>query len=494
MNCKMIKKYMNNRIMLLLFIIIATMVFVCGCGSTGIKPDDLIGVTFEGTHSYNGGSTLSVKMNFIMTIIDEEKCNIILTDTIKMGADKAERTMEITDFKYEIKGNSFNWVDTSETKMIDVDGDMSGDYPMFVHPAASDFSISTENDKIILYTKNYDSGEPLRLEGKINIEEKTEKTEQNGEQTEQEQAVTSVESSEVEQTGYEFTIGDAKIILPNDYGYEDYSTDSIESYMLYLEPEKAVQDFLLTYYFRNSINGQVTAEQAKNVTGELYPRMRDMFIEQIFSGSTLISEEPYEKNGEPAYHFVFSSTSMGLNYIHDSYFIMANQHDLLVIMETHWEDSKNDFKEEYREIIQNIETAGIHDDTSKTTQKEDTSSFTNKYGTPTTKCAHPGCNNYIAPSGDTNCCVTHSNRCADCGKYIDEDATYCMDCLTNAAGGSNSGGQPKTDSSSSKKSSKKCAFLENGVEVCNNQAEEGSPYCSYHKKLLDDAYNSLIGN
>lgn len=62
-----------------------------------------------------------------------------------------------------------------------------------------------------------------------------------------------------------------------------------------------------------------------------------------------------------------------------------------------------------------------------------TSSFTNKYGTRTTKCAHPGCTNYIASSGDTNCCTTHSNRCAECGKYIDEDAYYCMDCLTNAA-------------------------------------------------------------
>ena len=37
-------------------------------------------------------------------------------------------------------------------------------------------------------------------------------------------------------------------------------------------------------------------------------------------------------------------------------------------------------------------------------------------------------------------------------------------------------------------------LLENGEEVCNNQAETGSPYCSYHTKMLDDAYNSIIGN
>ena len=62
-------------------------------------------------------------------------------------------------------------------------------------------------------------------------------------------------------------------------------------------------------------------------------------------------------------------------------------------------------------------------------------SFSNKYGTSTTKCAHAGCNNYIASSGDTNCCATHSNKCMNCGKYIDEDAMYCMSCLSKAIKG-----------------------------------------------------------
>jgi hypothetical protein len=61
------------------------------------------------------------------------------------------------------------------------------------------------------------------------------------------------------------------------------------------------------------------------------------------------------------------------------------------------------------------------------------SSFTNKYGTSTTKCAHTGCSNYIANSGDTNCCKEHSNRCLDCNKYIDEDAYYCISCIAAAA-------------------------------------------------------------
>ena len=65
--------------------------------------------------------------------------------------------------------------------------------------------------------------------------------------------------------------------------------------------------------------------------------------------------------------------------------------------------------------------------------KETSTSFTNAYGTASTKCAHPGCNNTIASSGDTNCCTVHSNRCLECGKYIDEDAMYCLSCLADAA-------------------------------------------------------------
>lgn len=51
----------------------------------------------------------------------------------------------------------------------------------------------------------------------------------------------------------------------------------------------------------------------------------------------------------------------------------------------------------------------------------------------TEMCHHPGCNNPVAP-GDTVYCTKHSNRCLNCGKYIDEDATFCMDCIEKALG------------------------------------------------------------
>lgn len=84
-----------------------------------------------------------------------------------------------------------------------------------------------------------------------------------------------------------------------------------------------------------------------------------------------------------------------------------------------------------------MEDGGI--DTEKDTiidAKEDAYSssapFTNKTGTSTTKCAHAGCDNYIASSGDTYYCVTHSKKCGACGCYIDEDAMFCPDCIIDA--------------------------------------------------------------
>ena len=65
--------------------------------------------------------------------------------------------------------------------------------------------------------------------------------------------------------------------------------------------------------------------------------------------------------------------------------------------------------------------------------QKDSESFTNKFGTPDTVCVHRGCSSYIASSGDTNCCVEHSNECMNCGCYIDGDAMYCMGCLESVA-------------------------------------------------------------
>ena len=99
--------------------------------------------------------------------------------------------------------------------------------------------------------------------------------------------------------------------------------------------------------------------------------------------------------------------------------------------------------------------------------------FTNKYGTPTTKCAHSGCSNYIASSGDTKNCAVHSNRCKECSCFIDEDATWCMDCLMKAANSSQNGSS--SSSSGSGNSSK-------GPYHSSNVKDDGmGPYYCYGK-------------
>jgi len=110
-------------------------------------------------------------------------------------------------------------------------------------------------------------------------------------------------------------------------------------------------------------------------------------------------------------------------------------------------------------------------------------SFTNKYGTPSTKCAHYGCNNYIASSGDTNCCALHSNRCLNCGKYIDEDASYCMTCIEEAlypSSGNSSNDAGKTV---------KCNYC-NGT----GRADGGTcPWCNGSGTTYDNAFNDWLG-
>ena len=109
--------------------------------------------------------------------------------------------------------------------------------------------------------------------------------------------------------------------------------------------------------------------------------------------------------------------------------------------ETTGETSKETVKKETTS-----QNSAANKDTTKST------SFTNKYGTPTTKCAHSGCDNYIASSGDTNCCTKHSHKCLECGKYIDEDATWCMDCIKNALSTEKESSTSKTGSNSGSKS------------------------------------------
>lgn len=160
--------------------------------------------------------------------------------------------------------------------------------------------------------------------------------------------------------------------------------------------------------------------------------------------------------------------------------------------------------EKETEVVTEAETEGVTEapvesastKTSSATKSSSTSSFSNAYGTATTKCAHAGCNNNIASSGDTNCCTTHSKRCLECNKYIDEDAMYCMSCLSKAAdkasskksSGSSSYSSGKSSYSSGSSSSSSGTTGAGGYDMPN---ENDKSFSDYVKRVAPDLYSEM---
>lgn len=126
-----------------------------------------------------------------------------------------------------------------------------------------------------------------------------------------------------------------------------------------------------------------------------------------------------------------------------------------------------------------VETIIEKTSTNSSTQSS-TVSFTNKFGTATTICAHSSCNNYIATSGDTNCCTTHSRKCLECDDYIDEDATYCISCLEDSI-------KPSANSNSSYSSSEGEFWCMGKNDTCQNKTSDPLDlYCNSCDKNNDN--------
>ena len=181
-----------------------------------------------------------------------------------------------------------------------------------------------------------------------------------------------------------------------DMGNEYHNEEEIDRYLE-----------ILTDNFFHEIEGSLTYEKIENSGYECSVPARYGNYIQEWNGKT---------REVRAYFFILSGdTIFQISYIHDV-------------------DSSEEYFDEFDAIIKLLEFEPFfcESDSSSVSQSGGSSdeSFTNKFGTPTTKCAHSGCDNYIAPSGDTNCCKTHSAKCLECGCYIDEDALFCISCLT----------------------------------------------------------------
>lgn len=118
-------------------------------------------------------------------------------------------------------------------------------------------------------------------------------------------------------------------------------------------------------------------------------------------------------------------------------------------------------------------------------ETEPYSPFTNDYGTPTTVCAHKGCSRYIATSGDTNCCIAHSQSCLNCGCYIDEDAMYCMDCLSESV-------ENSKNNSKSSSNIGGCQFEDLDGSICGAKCTDYPSLCNYHFEMLNAIYENMM--
>ena len=143
-----------------------------------------------------------------------------------------------------------------------------------------------------------------------------------------------------------------------------------------------------------------------------------------------------------------------------------------------------------QQIADNYTYKVLTGESSTTSKDSSTFVFTNSYGNVDTKCAHTGCTNAIASSGDTNCCVMHSNKCLNCGKYIDEDAMFCMDCLSGKTTSIEDTGKYSSVSSVPKGG---CTYVYFDGSYCGKSTNKYASLCDQHFKELNDTYQSLIG-
>lgn len=145
--------------------------------------------------------------------------------------------------------------------------------------------------------------------------------------------------------------------------------------------------------------------------------------------------------------------------------------------------------EQQKDDFSQPEDTGDARDNNSQKQSETSTIFTNDYGTRTTICAHKGCTNYIASSGDTNCCKEHSNKCLNCGKYIDEDAMYCMDCLSGDTTDTNDSGTYTGDSVPDDG----CQYKYSNGSVCGAKTNKYDVYATNILKNSMIIYDSLLG-
>lgn len=297
------------------------------------------------------------------------------------------------------------------------------------------------------------------------------------------------ETEAVDYTGfYEESMDDVTYQVPESWRKEDYSNEFIKEYVYYLDETNENSVMVMMLYPGNVL---YTWQQAEDYM--------DLFASEFFSSQNGYTAEGTFSTHEakvPARHGYCTSNGCEI----EVYCFLPTIEAVFILSKWHVSDSSSEIDDDtFLKIVNSVQLPelNVEDKPEKNTGSSSSSSssgFSNKYGTANTTCAVSGCNRSIASSGDTNCCASHSNKCGNCGCYIDGDAMFCMSCISssfeeNSKSSSSSG--KKSDSSSSSKSGSDSDYdYDKGFGY--SAPKPGQSFSDYVKEQDPELYNSLF--
>lgn len=275
----------------------------------------------------------------------------------------------------------------------------------------------------------------------------------------------------------EETLENVTFNVPAYWTKEDVTKDPDSTIQYLYQPDTTTKDYMISLLLIKADNEIYTKEVAESYM--------DLFMTSFFSEQSGYKGEftSYDDINVPARKGNYTSTDGSTTA--EVYCYMTNVDSILVLFNCYKTEEENLYSEEFELLIDSLEITNFdgefkNDDSTSGASSSD--SFTNKYGTKDTECAVSGCANKIATSGDTNCCISHSNTCLECGCYIDGDAMYCMDCLGGAV----------EESSNSSSSNTGCGYKYPDGSICGASINNYDSLCDYHFSQLNETYNSLV--
>ncbi len=145
-----------------------------------------------------------------------------------------------------------------------------------------------------------------------------------------------------------FEIGDAKISLNHDWYYE-LNDKSCTIYPYKEKPEKIYDEFYISYMSK-SVDERASSQDVKKG----FESIAKSICETGYPKADILVKEHVYKDRLPAYHFTVNDKKV--KYTVDAYLIMPNDTDVMILYNVHTGSSKEDFSEEFLNLIRSIDT------------------------------------------------------------------------------------------------------------------------------------------